>query len=171
MRMPGRLQITWQDDRTLKVDIEAGTQSRLFRFMGTPAQDMMQSGATDIQGLSADMYKPSLQGLSLATWEYAGGRGNLPQPRPEKMNLGDLKVVTKYAKPGYLQKNGVPYSGDMVQTEYFSRTYEDNGDSWLILTQVIEDPTYLRARYARSTHYKKLPDNNTTWEPEACSAK
>src|SRR5688572_26580179 len=32
MRMPGRLNITWQDDTTLKVDTDAGTQTRLLRF-------------------------------------------------------------------------------------------------------------------------------------------
>src|SRR4051812_26266623 len=32
MRMPGRLHITWQDDTTLKVDTDAGTQTRLFHF-------------------------------------------------------------------------------------------------------------------------------------------
>ena len=56
-------------------------------------------------------------------------------------------------------------------TEYFARTFESNGDSWLILTSVVEDPQYLTGRFVRSTHYKRLPDTNTTWQPEACSAK
>src|SRR5436305_5591093 len=29
MRMPGRMHITWQDDRTLKAEFDAGTQTRL----------------------------------------------------------------------------------------------------------------------------------------------
>jgi hypothetical protein len=87
------------------------------------------------------------------------------------MNLGNLKVVTTRMKPGYLQKNGVPYSANAVLTEYYSRTFEPNGDSWLILTSVVEDPIYLNGRYVRSTHYKRLPDNNTAWEPEQCSAR
>ena len=36
MRAPGRLHITWQDDATLKIETEAGTQTRLLRF--GPAQ-------------------------------------------------------------------------------------------------------------------------------------
>ena len=84
---------------------------------------------------------------------------------------GNLKVVTTKAKPGYLQKNGVPYGANAVQTEYFNRTVEPAGDSWLILTAIVEDPQYLNAPFIRSTHYKRLPDTNTTWEPEACSAK
>ena len=32
MRVPGRLNIAWADDNTLKVDMDAGTQTRLFHF-------------------------------------------------------------------------------------------------------------------------------------------
>ena len=32
MSVPGRLHITWQDDTTLKVETDAGTQTRLLRF-------------------------------------------------------------------------------------------------------------------------------------------
>jgi len=36
MRMPGRLHITWQDDTTLKIDTDQGTQTRVFHFGGNP---------------------------------------------------------------------------------------------------------------------------------------
>ena len=32
MRVPGRVHITWQDDNTLKVDADAGMQTRVLRF-------------------------------------------------------------------------------------------------------------------------------------------
>ena len=32
MRMPGRLRISWQDDNTLKIETDAGQQTRLLRF-------------------------------------------------------------------------------------------------------------------------------------------
>ena len=32
MSVPGRLHITWADDSTLKVETDAGTQTRLLRF-------------------------------------------------------------------------------------------------------------------------------------------
>ena len=41
MRLPGRLHITWQDDNTLRIDTDAGTQTRLLRFgarAGTPSE-------------------------------------------------------------------------------------------------------------------------------------
>ena len=49
MRVPGRLHITWQDDTTLKVETDAGTQTRLFRF----GESRAASGAAGWQGASA----------------------------------------------------------------------------------------------------------------------
>jgi hypothetical protein len=152
MRLPGRLHITWQDEATLKIDTEEGAQTRLLKF--TPPSDATASW----------------QGESAAQWEFAGGgragRGGGPRPMG-----GNLKVVTTKMRPGYLQKNGVPYSATAVLTEYFSRTIEPNGDSWLILTSIVEDPQYLTGPFIRSTHYKRLPDNNIAWEAEPCSAR
>ena len=149
MRAPGRIHISWQDDNALKVETEAGTQTRLLSFTGAPAVDAAAVG---------------WQGASAASWEFAGGRRGRGQG-------GDLKVVTTRMRPGYLQKNGVPYSANAVLTEYFARTIESNGDSWLILTAIVEDPQYLTGRFVRSTHYKRLPDSNPGWEPEPCSAR
>jgi hypothetical protein len=160
MRMPGRLRISWQDDTTLKIETEAGTQTRLLKF---PSTGSGQAAGTDGAG--------SLMGEAVASWEFAGGaRGGRRGGGPPPMG-GNLKVVTTKAKPGYLQKNGVPYGVNAVQTEYFNRTVEANGDSWLILTAIVDDPQYLNGPFIRSTHYKRLPDTNTTWEPEPCSAK
>jgi hypothetical protein len=154
MRLPGRIHITWESDTTLKVETEAGTQTRLLAFGPQPA---------------AAASAPSWQGMSAATWEFAGrgrGRGG---PPPQH---GDLKVVTTHMKPGYLQKNGVPYGENAVLTEYFSRANEPNGDSWLILTHIVEDPQYLNGPFVRSTHYKRLADSAAAqWSPEPCSAR
>src|SRR5437764_2091774 len=43
MRLPGRLRISWQDDNTLKVETDAGTQTRIFHFGGTPASNQPRS--------------------------------------------------------------------------------------------------------------------------------
>ena len=37
MRVPGRLHITWENDNTLRIDTDAGTQTRLFHFGGIGA--------------------------------------------------------------------------------------------------------------------------------------
>jgi hypothetical protein len=154
MRQPGRLRISWADDATLKVEAEAGNQTRLLRFAGAaPLGDPAQGEAT-------------WQGDSVASWEYPGGRlGRGPVPQH-----GALKVVTRRMRPGYLQKNGVPYGANAVLTEYFHRTTEPNGDTWLVVIAVVDDPQYLNGPFVRSSNFKKLPDT-ATWEPEACSSR
>ena len=37
MRQPLRVQVSWQDDRTLKIETDAGQQTRLFRFAAPTA--------------------------------------------------------------------------------------------------------------------------------------
>src|ERR1700674_1688354 len=53
MSVPGRIHITWQDDTTLKVDTDAGTQTRLLRFPSTGSgQAAAQTPARTWQGVS-----------------------------------------------------------------------------------------------------------------------
>ena len=151
MRMPGRIHITWQDDLTVKVETDTGAQTRLFHF-GRP---------------QPPAGPPTWQGFSVAQWEYAGGgrRGRAA------VQGGDLKVVTTHLRPGYLQKNGVPYSGDAVVTEHFDAlNKEPNGDQWLIVTTLVEDPQYLNQPFQRSTHFKRQADQ-TGWDPSPCTAR
>jgi hypothetical protein len=155
MRVPGRLHITWQDETTLRVDTDAGTQTRLFHFGRASGSDP-KSGSDP----------PSWQGNSVALWEPGGGgrRGAAP------VLGGTLKVVTTGMRPGYLRKNGVPYSADAIVTEYFTGTHEDNGDAWLIVTTVVQDPRYLNGRFFTSSHFKKLRDASG-WKPTPCLAR
>lgn len=152
MRVPTRLHITWDNENVLKVETDAGQQTRRFSFGQRPA--VASASASD----------GGLQGVSVATWEYAGGRGPReggPVPKAQ------LKVVTTGMRPGYLQRNGVPYSGNASVTEYFSRVDESNGDAYLIVTTIVEDPQYLNTRYARSSHFKREADGSK-WKPSPC---
>jgi hypothetical protein len=151
MRVPGRVHLYWDNDNTLRVDTDAGTQTRMFHFGGTAPQ------AGD-QGW---------QGYSVATWEPAAAPRGAPAGQ---MRGGSLKVVTTRARPGYLRKNGVPYSANAVLTEYYTRTIESNGDSWLIVTTIVEDPQYLQQPFITSTHFKKIPDASG-WNPSPCTAR
>jgi len=147
MRLPGRLRLSWQDDNTLKMELTAGTQTRIFHF-----------GAAEPATV-----EPSWQGYSSAQWDYAiTGRG---EPRK-----GDLKVVTTHLRPGYSRKNGVPYSANANLTEYYHRMTAPNGDQWLTVISEIRDPQYLSETWVISSHFKKVPDN-AGWSPEPCSAK
>jgi len=148
MRVPGRLHITWDDDNTLHVDTDAGKQTRLFHFDAKA----VPSGA------------PQWQGFSMAKWQIPGGGGR------GQNRGGSLKVVTTHIRPGYLRKNGVPYSADAVLTEYYSRTAEPNGDSWLIVTTIVEDSKYLTQPFITSTHFRLQPDSKG-WDPQTCTSK
>ena len=65
-------------------------------------------------------------------------------------------------------ENGVPYSANARLTEYINRVNEPNGDSWLIVTTMVEDPQNLNARFVTSSHFKKIPDGSA-WKPTPCS--
>ena len=69
--------------------------------------------------------------------------------------------------PGYIRKNGVPYSGNAVLTEYVNRLAGQVGDSYLALTATVDDATYLTGPFIRTYTFKKLP-NATGWEPTPC---
>ena len=143
MRIPGRMRISWQDESTLKVEMEAGNQTRLLHFQPAPPPA-----------------QPTWQGLSMAQWEYT----RVP-PR-----TGNLKVVTNHLRPGYLRKNGVPYSANATVTEYFHRQTAPNGDEWILLISEVTDPEILRQPWVQSSHFKKLPAG-APFTPEPCSAR
>ena len=149
MRGPTRLHIAWQDDNTLKLESDYGTQTRLFRFGGT----------SSAQGAK------TWQGVSTAEWIMAGGgRGRGAARR------GSMKSVTTQLRPGYLRKNGVPYSASAVFTEYWDLHTEANGDQYIVDTNIVEDPVYLQAPWVTAIHFKKEP-NGSKWDPSPCDAK
>jgi hypothetical protein len=72
-------------------------------------------------------------------------------------------------RPGYLRKNGVPYSGNAVLTEYVVRLV-DGTDEYLVFTTMVDDPQYLAQPYVKTYQYKKQADA-TGWNPTPCSAR
>jgi hypothetical protein len=161
MRMPIRLRVSWQDDTTLKFEIDNGQQVRLFRFGSSPAS----RGEPQWQGHSAASWETVAEGQGIAP--AGGGGGGRGGANPAAQLSGGMKVVTTNMRPGYVRRNGVPYSGSAVLTEFFDRTDEPNGDSWLILTSTLDDPTYLAQPMMTSTHFKREGDGSK-WNPRAC---
>jgi hypothetical protein len=153
IRQPGRLHITWTAEDALTVEADAGTQTRAIGFgspRGTPG---------------------TWQGVSTASWD----RGDSPMARGgffpgAAARGGSLKVVTTGMKPGYLRKNGVPYSADAVMTEYFDRFDLPGGDALLVVSSEVVDPMYLTTPFWTSTHFKKQRDA-AGWNPRPCSTR
>ena len=83
-----------------------------------------------------------------------------------------MKVVTTNLRSGYLRRNGVPYSEDTTVTEYFHRTEEDYGYTYMIVTTIVEDPEYLTGPFITSSHFRLLEDDPAVngWNPMPCSA-
>ncbi len=148
MAVPTRVRITWQDVSTLKVETDAGTQTRLFYF----GDKRSPRGA------------PTWQGESIARWERP------PAARGGASKGGSLKVVTSHLRPGYLRKNGVPYSADAVLTEYWDVSADPNGDQWITLTTTVKDDKYLREPWVTALNFKKERDG-AKWDPTPCSAR
>jgi hypothetical protein len=177
MRQPTRLHITWQDENTLRVELDAGTQTRLLSF----------DPASQPDG------EPTWQGHSRATWlrppgggpnavraqignssgpiaPGGGGRGQRGGPAlPAALTEGgSLRVTTTRFLAGYLRKNGVPYSENAAITEYFHRLpTAPNADEWLHVVTIVEDSKYLNEPLYVSTHFKREP-NGQKWRPTPC---
>jgi len=148
MRLPGRLHITWQYERTLKIETDTGTQTRLLHFGGTPTA-------------IADR---TWQGVSTAAWDSVQGGGAPGSPR-----WGSLRVVTTQLRPGYLRRNGVPYSESAVLTEYFDLHPGPRDSTWITITTIVNDPKYLGQEFITSTDVRKEPDGSK-WNPTPCTA-
>ena len=171
MRVPERLHITWENDGVLKIETDAGKQTRRFSFgAARPANA-----------------PPSMQGISLAQWQspqltrnYTSkisaqdpdtpgfpGIGNTRQQIVDARKLGGtMKVVTTNLRPGYLRNNGVPYSANTVVTEYFD-VHQRNGADYLVDLQIVDDPQYLNVPWVTSNHFRREPDGSK-WDPRAC---
>jgi len=142
MRGPTRLRISWEDDDTLRLDTDYGRQTRLFHFGSAP-----RDGAN------------TWQGVSTAEWVMSG-----------RSRFGTMKTVTTQLRPGYLRKNGVPYSSSTVFTEFWDVHVEDNGDQYLVVTNKVEDPVYLQGPWLTAIHFKK-ETNRRGWDPTPCDAR
>jgi len=148
LRMPTRLHITWENENTLKVDTDAGTQTRRLVFNATASPPAAKS----------------LQGFSRAEWERVAIRGAARGGAPAG---GNLKVVSTNLIGGWLRKNGVPYSDQATVVEYFDRFAAPGNAEWLVVTTAVTDPKYLNQEFVTSTHFRREPDGSK-WDPTAC---
>lgn len=149
LRVPGRLNITWVDDNTLKIDMDAGTQTRLLHF--APGQPPAQR---------------SLQGYSQAAWDTgrgrAGGGGGRGGPAAPPA-WGSLRVVTTNMTPGYLLSSRAAYSQNATLTEHFTR-HAAFGAEYFTVTAIVEDGPLTRIT---SSTFKREP-NGSKFAPTGC---
>jgi len=169
MRLPTHLHITWQDENTLKLEADYGTQARVFRF-GPPVTEgrLDYSNATLFPARPPKLdppagTAPSAQGYSIAQGTARGGSSGYERG-------GNLKVVTTRLTPGYYWKNGMPYSGNATLTEYFRTMELPDRSQWIRYTVIADDSEYLTQPWIVNYAFKKLPDGSK-WNPTPCSVK
>ena len=181
MHMPTRLHITWESPDVLKIETDWGVQTRQLHFTpGRPYGDMELALRRGEAGTSHG--PASMQGYSVAAWEQpyrinaagfqrgaVGGRGgglgqsqlNVAQPG------GDLAVVTSDLAPGWLRRNGVPYSSRTRVIEHFQTFQDPTGKQWMNVTTEVNDPEYLNTPFLTTADFQKEPDGSK-WAPHAC---
>jgi hypothetical protein len=147
LRVPGRLNITWVDDNTLRIDMDAGKQTRLLHFNPAPPPPAERT----------------LQGHSVAAWDVGrGGRGGRGAPAAPPA-WGSLRVVTTNMTGGYLLSSRASYSANAVLTEHFTR-HQDFGTEYFTVTAIVEDGPLTRIS---SSTFKKEP-NGSKFAPTGC---
>jgi hypothetical protein len=190
MRVPGRVHITWEDSATLRLETDAGMQTRRFFFGRQATRGWRTNARGEVEWFESGRDAPppagqqGLQGYSSAVWDlasdpavvrsmpfFAGGLGTGADGAGVVTpgRFGTLLVRTAGMQAGYLRKNGVPYSGDALLTEYYDFRTEDDGTEWFTVTTIVEDPQYLSAPFVTSTDFRKEPDGSK-WRPTPCTA-
>ncbi len=158
MHWPGRLRMTWENENTLKLETDTGQQTRLFNF-GSP-----QPPAGE----------PAWQGFSVAAWELPGGgrgrRGGGAAGGETRRPGASMRVSTTRMRPGYYRRNGVSYGANATMTEWFTTISEPDGNTYLLVTKILEDAQYLNAPYVRTVQFKK-ENGPAGWTPTPCVAQ
>lgn len=162
LRIPTRLRISWQDANTLKLETDAGEQTRLFNFVTTTVGNVVP----ELDEFGPAPAERNWQGQTRAQWfkypqsrglGFGGGIGE----------GGSLHAVTQNMRAGYLRKNGVPYSENAIITEHFTVFEHAPGQTWLVITTIVDDPVNLQQPFVTSTNFKKEA-NRTGWSPGPC---
>ncbi len=175
MREPARLHIAWVNDRVndaaLKVEIDAGKQTRLFLF-----------GATAPSG------EPALQGISIAQWQtpqsiraatskisaqdpntpgFAAASMASPPPPPDTRRLGRNLEGGNHSHQARVSAQ----QRSAVQRERGTHgVLRPSQDQWRRVSgpdASLEDPRYLNAPWVVSNHYRREPDGSK-WDPQPC---
>jgi hypothetical protein len=141
MRLAARFRITWQDENTLRVDSDAGMQTRLLHFNSPPASSPSER---------------TWQGFSSAQWE-----------RPASMKVATTNLRSGYLRKNgvpYSENATVTEYFDIGPIP------GGGGGQVLLVTAIVDDPQFLRQPFTTSSQFKKEADGSK-WDPQPCTAK
>ncbi len=181
LHMPTRLHITWAGPNQLKIESDWGEQTRLVNFMpNKPFADGQLPLLVQAQAAGPDP-APSIQGRSVAFWEqpyrftasvFDRGPNNRPgglgaAAAAAQMQGGSLAVVTTALSPGWLRRNGVPYSSQARVVEHFQTFDDPMGAKWFNVAIQVIDPEYLTTPFMVTGDFMKESDGSR-WAPHSC---
>jgi hypothetical protein len=141
MRLAARFHITWQDENTLRVDSDAGMQTRLLHFNSPPASSPSER---TWQGFSSAQWERPAS-LKVATTNLRSG-----YLRKNGVPYSENATVTEYFDIGPIPGGG--------------------GGQVLLVTAIVDDPQFLRQPFTTSSQFKKEADGSK-WDPQPCTAK
>jgi hypothetical protein len=177
MRLPTRLKVAWTDENTLRIETDLGLQARVLHFNRAAPADLAPSwqGHSVAEWLGVPPAANPFGALVAPTQDAAAARGRAAAGAPAggatraaaPVTRGSLKVVTTNLRPGYLRKNGVPYSERAVVTEYYDR-FAMFGNDYLQVVTIVTDPTYLTTPFVVSNQFKRELDDSG-WNPTPCA--
>ena len=135
-----RLKISWQDDLTLKIETDAGQQTRLLQFPKPGAAALRSAARAPAR---------TLQGTSVAEWQRSGGafdafleRGAGAAPP----RWGALKVTTTNMSSRLAAAQWRALQPERDRSPSTSRKVTNpQAGEWFVVTTVVDDPTYLGA--------------------------
>jgi hypothetical protein len=156
MLVPERLRIGWLDEDTLRIETDAGMQTRLLRFRP-------DVGAAPVPA--------SWQGQSKAAWllHAASEPPALGGQVADEGHFGVLKITTDNMLAGLIRKNGVAYSEHSSLTEYWDLQQDPvTKTEYLIVTASLHDPDLLLTNYNYVATFQRESDASK-WDPTPCS--
>ena len=137
MQRPGRLHISWKDENTLQIDADAGTQTRLLHFDQTPRP------------------QPAVNKLAGILGRAMASSKSRPRRSAHSAARRIAEVVTTKMKPGYIRKNGVPYSENAVLTEYMNILTGTAGGRLLVCHGIGRRPGVSQPAFPQDLHLQE----------------
>ena len=119
MQVPGRIHVYWQDDNTLRIDTDSGTQTRLFHFGGKAPENESAELAGILGGVVGG----------------AGVRGHARRARRARARFERHSAAQKNAEAGGLSQGGYDPSAAGLFTEEW-RSLQRQRDARRVLRHV-----------------------------------
>ena len=141
LRVPGRLHITWQDDQTLRLDTDAGKQTRIFHFGGWKAA---RPAPHTIQG------------------DSVGGVG---RRRPRRHRRRDESRRRRTSRPASCARTACRTARTRRVTEYYELITQPDGSPLMVVT-ISRPIRYICGSRSSSARSSRKKPSDAKWKSD-----